>query len=110
MHHCLNQIPALKTAIEKRSLLLFADDMIFRTNSIDCAKAVIAGMEQLKRFGLEINKQKSQILHGSVLLKDLTELGGISITKKVKYLGYTFCPRKDDLIRLAKQNIQKHAR
>ena len=59
MHYCLSQIPALNTAIEKKSLLLFADDMIYRTNSIDCAKAVIAGMEQLRRFGLEINKQKS---------------------------------------------------
>jgi hypothetical protein len=30
--------------------------MIFRTKSLDCAKAVIAGMEELRRFGLEINK------------------------------------------------------
>jgi hypothetical protein len=56
MHYCLTQIPALKTAIEKRSLLLFADDMILRTNSLDCAKAIISGMDELKRFGLEINK------------------------------------------------------
>ena len=99
MHHCLSQIPALKMAIEKKSLLSFADDMIFRTNSLDSAKAVISGMEQLKRFGLEINKEKSLIRLGPTLIKDMTKLCVIPIQTKVKYLGYTFCSRKDDLIR-----------
>lgn len=109
LHYCLSQIPQLKIAIEKRLLLAWADDMIYRTTSIVNAKTVIAGMEQLKKFGLEINKSKSQALEGPTCLQELKDLCGIPIVKKVKYLGYTFSARRDQLIRDAKANIQKHA-
>lgn len=89
--------------MEKISLLSFADYMIYRTNRLERANAVISGMERLKQFGLEINKEKSQIMEGPTQLKGLSEFGGIPITKKVKLLGYKLCSRKTELIREAKE-------
>lgn len=67
-------------------------------------------MEQRKKFGLTIHKNKSQILAGPTCLKNLSEVAGIPIFKKVKYLGYTFTARKDQMITDAKANIQRHAK
>ncbi len=52
---------------------------------------------------------KSWALEGPTRLQELKDLCGIPIVKKVKYLGYTFSARRDQLIRDAKVNIQKHA-
>ena len=58
-------------AIAKKSLLPFADDMISRTKSFDYAKAIMNGMDQLKKFSLEIKKSKYKILAGPTSLKGL---------------------------------------
>ena len=51
-------------------------------------------MESLKNFDLHIKKNKLQNLMGLSCLKDLQDLNGIPIVKKVKYLGYTLSAKR----------------
>jgi hypothetical protein len=65
-------------------------------------------MERLSEFGLSLNKSKSMILAGPTCLKGKTEVLGIPIVKKAKYLGYTLSPVRSQLYHDAIKNINKH--
>ena len=76
--------------MEAEIIVCFADDMIARVKSIQQAEKLIKGLEKLKKFGLDLNKSKSQILSGVPCLEGKTEILGIPIRDKDTYLGYTF--------------------
>ena len=58
------------------------------------AKQIIEGMESLTKFSLHLNKDKSQILRGPTIIKEMNEILGVPIKDKVKYLGYTLSPSR----------------
>ena len=89
-----DQSPQLKQLILTDSLLSFADDIIIRVKTKAEAEETIKALEDLRSFNLIINKQKSQIMQGPTSIEGLSELSGIFIVKKVKYLGYTLTPTR----------------
>ena len=70
LDYCLNEIPELKEAVEAEIIVCFADDMIARVKSIQQAEKLIKGLEKLKKFGLDLNKSKSQILGKYLVLRE----------------------------------------
>ena len=63
-------------------------------------------METLIDYNLTLNKSKSQIMKGPSTLKDHTELEGIKICEKVKYLGHTLTAAiVSEILQSAKSNI-----
>lgn len=71
-------------------------------------KKIISGLKQLSQFGLDINFNKSQILGGVPCLTGETEIDGIKIFKKVKYLGYTYSRTRTQLYTDTRNNMKKH--
>lgn len=108
LDYCLNEIPELKEAVEAEIIVCFADDMIARVKSIQQAEKLIKGLEKLKKFGLDLNKSKSQILGGVPCLEGKTEILRIPIHEKVTYLGYTFSRTRSQLYSDTRKRINKH--
>jgi hypothetical protein len=80
----LFQNPKLKEAIQNGKLLCFADDILLIADSKEEAGTLIQEVEGLRHQHLALNKQKTQILSD---IKDVEEIEGIPVSKKIKYLG-----------------------
>ncbi len=85
-----------------------ADDILIRVNKKDKAEAALAALESLKDFNLMINKDKPQIMPGPKFLSRLDNLLGVTIVKKVKYLGYTLTVARNQLFQSAQASIKRH--
>ena len=75
--------------------LFYADDSLQLSHSLEEASANIRALVEIsKECGLEINKEKSQIIiHNADQVPDSVE--GIQVTDKIKYLGLTITNKKD---------------
>ena len=94
--------------MEAGIILCFADDVIARVKSIQQAEKIIKGLAKIKKFGLDLNKSKSQILGGVPCLEGKTEILGIPIRDKVTYLCYTFSHTRSQLYSDTRKRINKH--
>ena len=76
-------------------ILFFADDGLILSQSIEDAENDIQTVIEISRScGLEINKQKSNIIIFNMKEKP-NEIENIKVTEKIKYLGVTICDKKD---------------
>ena len=77
------------------SSLFFADDGMLLASSVGEAVQVIEKMETVgKEYGLEINKQKSNIIIFNMPEKP-ENIKGISVRDRIKYLGITINDKKN---------------
>lgn len=67
-------------------------------------------MEKLATFGLNLNKEKSQILKGPQTIEGLEDVSGIPIVQKVKYLGFRIASTKTMILQDLRKEIKKHTR
>ena len=76
-------------------ILFFADDGLILSESIEDAENDIKTVIEISReCGLEINKQKSNIIIFNMKEKP-NEIENIKVTDRIKYLGITVCDKKD---------------
>jgi hypothetical protein len=79
----------------KISSLLFADDSLAMAKTLEAAKKNLRIIiEASKKYGLEINKEKNNILVYNNR-EEITEIEGIKVVEKVKYLGLIVDNTKD---------------
>ena len=77
------------------SLLFFADDSLAMARTLEAAKKNLnIIIEESRRYGLEINKEKSSVLIYNNT-DNITEIEGINVTNKIKYLGLTVDDKRD---------------
>ena len=91
-----NKLEGINTDICKIVALFFADDGLLLMKSLRETKESIAVITEIaKECGLNINKEKSNIMIYNY--KETTEefIEGISVTKKINYLGITIQNKKD---------------
>lgn len=89
--------------------LFFADDGLLMAHSIEDAKENLRiTTEVSKEFGLEINKEKSNVMIFN-MDNHPTHLEGIEVSKKIKYLGITI-DNKLNCFKTQKKMILKKAR
>jgi len=94
--------------MDEKRMMCFADDCLIRVKTKEEAEKAITAMDSLKKFDLVVNKQKSQILAGPKCLDGLSDLVGVPIVQKVKYLGYTLSATRQQLYHSALANIKRH--
>lgn len=56
LDYCIKQIPILKNATRNNQLMAFADDILLRAAKKEDAEQLIKGVEELRRFGLDLNR------------------------------------------------------
>ena len=89
------------------STLFFADDSMALAKTEKAAKKNLEIIiEESKKFGLEINKEKSNIIIFNDE-KDTREIDEIAITEKIKYLGLMIDNKKDMFKSQKKSMIEK---
>ena len=80
---------------QNMSTIFFADDIIAMAKTLQIARKNLDIItEESKKFGLEINKEKSSILIYNNS-ENITELEGIKVEHKFKYLGLTVDDKKN---------------
>ena len=98
-----NKIKGYKTNKVNIKTLFFADDgLIISKNEEEARKDIEEIQKVAKEFGLEINKNKSNIMIFNTKNK-VEEIGGIKVVSNMKYLGITICDGKD-MYRIHKEN------
>ena len=89
---------------QKISTLFFADDSLAMAKNLESAKKNLKIItEASKYYGLEINKDKSSILVYNNQ-ENITEIEGIKVVDKFKYLGLTV-DNKKDIFKTQKQDM-----
>ncbi|MEL6606481.1 MAG: reverse transcriptase family protein, partial [Cyanobacteria bacterium J06614_10] len=87
--------------------LFFADDgLLLAKNEETAREIIIAIMDIGERYGLKINKDKCNILIYNLKL-DITEIEGIQIMDKIKYLGITIENKRNTFSAQKKIAIEK---
>ena len=89
----------------------FADDSIFAAESIkDAEKNLEIIIDISRKFGLNINKDKSNILiyRNSEMRKEIKEIAGIKVTNTIKYLGLEIYNTKN-LFKIQKEKAYEKA-
>ena len=80
---------------QNMSTIFFADDIIAMAKTLQIARKNLEIItEESRKFGLEINKEKSSILIYNNS-ENTTELEGIKVEHKFKYLGLTVDDKKN---------------
>ena len=90
--------------------LYFADDGLILANSVEDAKRNLEILVRVSRkYGLEINKDKSNTIIFGMKNKP-TEIGGIQVVNEIKYLGVTINSGRDCFKRHKEIMIEKAQR
>ena len=100
---------------QKISTLFFADDSLAMARTLEAAKKNLKIIiEASKKYGLHINKEKSNVLVYNNQ-EGITEIEGIKVVEKLKYLGLTIDntgttpAKKKDIFKSQKENIMYRA-
>ena len=89
------KIKGYKTNNVNIKTLFFADDGLIISKNEEEAKKDIEAIQAIAiKYGLEINKSKSNIMIFNTKNR-IEEIGGIKVVNSMKYLGITICDGKD---------------
>ena len=89
-------------------LIAFADDVLMIADSADEASEFVKAMSDLANYNLVLNKDKSVALTDRTDMKDVKEIDGIPVKKKVKYLGLNVVCDRTELVKNAKDTCRKY--
>lgn len=96
------QNETLKASISSGKLICFADDIMLISDNQEEFKTQIEALQTLSEHGLALNKDKSVVLTNKPDLKDVDQLEGVKVQRKIKYLGLEISCDKTQLVRDAK--------
>lgn len=95
LNHLLSGNKTLAEAIRDGKLVAFADDILMIADDQKEAEDLIGAIETLSENGIFLNKDKSKILTNQEELQGKTEIAGVKIEKKIKYLGVLLSCSRD---------------
>ena len=88
--------------------LFFADDGLLLTNSVKQAKHLLEVMKgATMRCGLEMNTLKSQCIMFNYKGPTVTQLQGMEVVERIKYLGVVVCNKRDCFQQHKKEKIRQ---
>lgn len=98
-NYVLNHSVLLSHLISEGRLKCYADDVLVVAKDAKEVEKVISEIELLEKFGLEMNRQKTDIVamrNGQTVPK---EINGVKVQKSIKYLGISIDSQKKDMLK-----------
>lgn len=95
LEETLKHSPLLQQMIERGDLVAYADDILLMANGKEELELALREFVKLEPHNLFLNLGKSQIMSNRQDMEGVSQVEGIKVGDKIKYLGIDiYCERK----------------